>query len=198
MSKHPLDFSDDLVDSEDQKEARYEDRIVSYLTYRYNLSRYKSTLLTAAQRRFGRPQLLLSVFLDQFPTFPVFLASAKIPYIQEDCSMGRLLLRMSTRKIIQRYQQTIEEDLVPEAFQGKPFGLVFPWPRVEHGLILHDRPVDFQALPTSTTKPTVRIVWTLPRQKRTWMNKRCHYPTPHLTIERLEQFVDNLSWSPEE
>lgn len=196
---HPLQFVDSdggLVDSAELQEAQYEDKAIGYILYKFRLSRYKPRLLTESQHRFGRMALSAPLFLEFFPTFPFFVTAARVPYIEKDCTVRRLFNSISTRQVVKRYEQIIEEGLVPEVFRDKPIGLLFPWPHIDHGLILHDGVLDFEAKPAVGEKPTVRLVWTLPEQKRRWMSERQGWPTPYLVIEPFEQFLSNVVWDP--
>jgi hypothetical protein len=193
---HPLQFALDggLSDSAASSEAKYEDKVVSYLLYRFHISRHKSQLLTEAQRRFGRAMLSLPIFFERFPSFPVYLTVAQIPFIERECTVRKLFNSFSTRQMVKKYEEFIDEQLLPLEFGDKPLGLVFPWPHIEHGLILHDSFVDFTAKPQPNTKPQVRMVWTLSEQKRKWMDKHQGCATPYITVEPFEQFLGNLEW----
>jgi len=196
---HPLQFVDSdggLVDSQELQEAQYEDKAIGYVLYRFHLSRYKPRLLTEAQHRFGKMALTSALFLDNFPTFPFFLTTARIPYVEKDWTVRKLFNSMSTRQAVKRYEEIVSEGLVPAEFRDKPLGLIFPWPHIDHGLILHDGITDFEAKPAAGAKPTVRLVWTLSEQKRKWMDEQQGWPTPYLIIETFEQFLNNVIWEP--
>jgi hypothetical protein len=193
---HPLQFVTDgkLAETEANRAAQYEDKTVGHLLYRFHISRYKARLLMEAQRRIGKSVLSLPIFFEHFPTFPYYLTAAQIPFIERECTVRRLFNSMSTRPMIRRYEDFVDESLIPDCFIDKPLGLVFPWPHIEHGLIVHDGAVDFDTKPPVNTKPMVRMIWTLSEQKRKWMDKHQGWPTPYLTIEPFEQFLTGLAW----
>lgn len=193
---HPLLFvgADGEVDRSEQRDAQYEDKVVGHLLYRFHLSRFKAQLLMDWQRHCGKAALALPAFFRRFPTFPIYLTALQIPFIERECTVRRLFNSMSTRPMVKRYEEFVSEGLIPEDFADKALGLVFPWPHIDHGLILHDGLVDIENKPAAGTRPQVRLIWTLPEQKRKWMKTHQGWPTPYLTIEPFEQFIGNLTW----
>lgn len=183
---HPLLFKEEPEDRKARQEAEYEERLVGHLLSRYGLSSYKNWL-RKQNNASGTSVLTLPPFLEHFGQFPVYLSVAKIPGVTKNCTVDKLFNKMSTRKIVDVYA-TMRDELVPEHYQDYPFALVFPWPYIPKGMVLHDKSVTLDELPVGLKKPCVRLVWTLSKRKQRYGK--------YLVLEPLDQLLAAITWEP--
>ena len=168
MTPHPLGgINKKGDDREGIDESIFEDELVSYLLGRYGLRDSKWDILEAQKKSTGGYQLTLYQFQELFGSFPPYLVSTKIKGIAKDLTIRGLCQKFMARKIIKRYKELRET--VPLEYRGKLYGMVFNYPYITRGLILHNG---------DSHHDGVKIVWSDgPKQ---------------LCIEPFDQFLDCL------
>jgi hypothetical protein len=183
MPKHPLFYQEQPEDKRNRQESQYEEKLTSHLLTRYGLASYKSKLRQLAQKTYDDSRLKVGLFVEMFD-YPVQLGVVKMPVVKS-CSLDKLYNRISTRKIIEHYFLARDESQ-----SDKPFALVVPWTYIPKGMVIHERNVVIDELPSGLLKPCVRMIWTLPKKKQ----KRGKY----LVLEPLDQFLSGIDWKYEE
>ena len=180
-------YREDPEERKAKQAAEYEEKLVGHLISRYGLSSYKSWLRKQSQQQTGSSLLTMNSFLDSFGQFPVYMAVTKIGGLIKNCALDKLYNKMSTRKMIEAYV-TMRDELVPDYYQDYPFALVFPWPYIPKGMVLHDKGIDIEVLPEGLKKPCVRLVWTLSKRKQRYGK--------YLVLEPVDQFLAGIRWEP--
>jgi hypothetical protein len=149
------------------EEAAFEEKTVKYLLSHYGLAKSKWELLETQKKLTGGYNLTLHQFQEHFGSFPVYLVSAKIKDIAKDFTLLKVFKTFMARKIIKHYKDLRET--VPEEYRGRPYGMVFYFPYMSRGLILHNGDEQHDG---------VKIIWSDgPRR---------------LCVEPFDQFLDAL------
>ena len=185
MSRHPLAFEETPEERNARQQSAYEDKLTAYLLGQYKLTNHKAAMLKETDDHL--------LYLDQFVRrfgFPVYLAAGVIPWSHSDLTLDKLFNNFTTRKIKTRYEE-LEEEIIPEEYQGYPFGLVVKHPQISRGLILHNAAVDFTTAPKQE-KPCVRLVWAPTKRTRNVPG------LSYMTLEPFPQFIAALNWENEE
>lgn len=181
MEDHPLgNLQKNWEEIKGFQEGRYEEGIVAHLLTVYKLTKHKWPLLQEQRNTSGHARLTLYQFHQRFPDFPAYLAACRIPHVVKNCSLDKLFNKFADRDIMQRYETMLES--IPQAFQRHTHGLVFHWPYVSRGLILHDGEV-------TVGEEGVRMLIRLKKRKRV------------LCLEPFPQFLASSPqdhWSPED
>lgn len=154
MGKHPLGgFHRAHEENEGRREANFEEKCVRFLLGEFGLTKAKTRLSKMNHDATGSYRLTFRQFSLAFPSFPVYLAFTRARGIIPDCSLDKLWNRFHQRKIVKLYAELLEE-IVPEEFHDRVFGLVMKWPYVSRGVVLYDCGPDIYTIPGT------RVVWT--------------------------------------
>lgn len=148
-------------------EAAFEEKTVKYLLSRYGLTKAKWELLETQKKLTGGYKLTLYQFHEYFGSFPAYLVAAKIKDIAKDCTIQKMFKRFMARKIIKYYKDLRET--VPDEYRGRLYGMVFYFPYMSRGLILHNGDEHHDG---------VKVVWQDGNRS--------------LCVEPFDQFLDSL------
>lgn len=187
---HPLAFNESPEERQSRRQGAYADRMVNFMLSRYKLTRFRTTMQAAARSSTGNYRLTLDQFAKTF-NFPVYLFADVIPWVTRDMTLDKLFNHFTKRKILTRYEE-LSSEFTPEEYDGMPSGLIFKWPKISRGLILHNRVTDISEPPSGLTRPCVRMIWS-----PTTRTRRNIAGTRYLTLEPLEQFLAGVNWEPE-
>jgi hypothetical protein len=135
------------------KQAKYEGRIVKELLQRYELTDLTWMLLKEGKRSRRKPALLLEHFHARFPDFPIHLRAYIINKVSDVYPLYKLFKRLTTLPLYEEYRDLV--DSVRSRTESRSVGVVFPWPYIKHGLVLHNHPI-------STKVQGARMFWVLP------------------------------------
>jgi hypothetical protein len=142
----------DLDEYKQGKDANYESRMVKRLLDHFGLRTAESDIRRRSQDLTDRYDLTFAAFMEHFPSFPVYLGMAFIPYVRQT-ELLDLFKRPTSTKIYQAYRDFRLSQ--PDDSPTQTGGLIFHWSglgdmvchdddRVAvHGLCLHwklDRP----------------------------------------------------------
>ena len=162
-----------LGSGEAKRDERFENKCVQYLLSEFKLTKHAFSITERQRKLTGSRLLTLHQFAEEFPDFPISLASAKIPSVEVDTSVARLFNSFRTLKIVQKYEELAE--LIPKEQRHKPFGLIIAWSKINRGLLLHD-------MSTALSENGFRMYW---------KNNRVT-----LCLEPLKTFVERQTWRP--
>lgn len=127
--------------------AKFEEEVVNHLFSRYNLPReIRTRMLRAHAAETGRAGLTLPAFNDEFPSFPIYLRSMKLPKVRDENPVHRIYADFLNRKFVTEFEKL--KTVLPEDVET--YGLVFHWGFLRatgrqtvderaSGLVIHNR-----------------------------------------------------------
>lgn len=153
--------------------VRYEEDLVHRLLTRFSLQRVKHDLLQASIASTGMNRLTLDGFCVHFSDFPYYLGARIIRKVSERVTPSRLFKAFGTTELVKQYGDLL--DAAEFEAQARSIGMVFPWPNLPPGLIMHNETFD-------TSTPGVRLY--------------CSAGADSMTIEPYQLWLANLNWRP--
>ena len=172
-----------LTELMDAERLVYDEKTVRMLLKRYRISdEHKFAMWKESDRRLGTKRLTLELFLEFFPTFPMILRTERFSRITKKVSVADLFAEFG-KTILVRMYETNYKHCVPN-INPKPFGLVFDWPHVRGGLVIHNHPID-------TRVDGTRLLWTS-------KNGQLVVETLNVLLDTLDSEVPGgKGWQPE-
>lgn len=153
---------------------RFEHSLVDYLLKKFGMSRWRGELLQLRRTRIDDSLLQLQDFCYTFTDFPMYLGSRVIPHIAKKNPFSRFFLGFETTQLVQKYDEFLDS----MSDEGRPLGLVFRWPNVPHGMLLHNGVIDH-------AEDGAKLVW-------------CR-ESDQLTLQPFSLFVRSVqTWRPTE
>jgi hypothetical protein len=165
------------VDGKASQQRRWEHRVVGQLLTHYGLKQQAAALAQTAAGRSGVRGLTFAVFKEAYPTFPMWLACHKVPYVHE-LTVAKIVQRFTREPLWQTFEKA-EAD-APVAHQEGRFGLVFEWLKVWPTAILHN---DYHALQRGGE-------WAF------HFNWAGTDPPQRFAVQSFASFLDSLPWTP--
>jgi hypothetical protein len=164
--------------------GEFEQDVVNHLFRHFRLESFlKSHVIEWTYTVVGVRQLSLPGFDKVFPSFPMQLQVQKFRHLPEHLTVSRFFSDLRSQPFIKAYRRLLKE--APEDVREKPIGLVFHWPFLRGGLVIHDQEPDLNV-------PGVRVFWTCEHNRT--------FTIEPLTLLLLT--IDRLSsggrWSPDE
>jgi len=189
MDAHPLSglHHETMEEAQHRRESSFEEKIIRKILGDNRMASAKVPLMREQYNAHTNRRLTFFNFHNMFPSFPVYLLAADVPYVYKDCSVEKLFNRFSTRPFVSRYLELAEEE-IPEEFEGHYTGMVFPFKGVTRGLILHDKAPDLTVKPKGYKQSCVRMIWTIPGA------------TDYMVLEPFDLFLKSIDpdWIPDD
>lgn len=160
------------------KQQRWENKVVQRILTRFAIpAAAKSKILSFNTEKTGF--LSFASFHTLYPSFPVWLACQKIPYVHEDLTPERMVNRWTLTKTFQAFVDA--EANSPLQYQnGQGLGLVFEWLHVFPVAIISNHYHESEDSET-VFKHIIRTV----------------KPYQHMAIQSFDSFLASLGWTPD-
>lgn len=173
------------------RQSGFDHTVAKYLLQFYKLQRFTREVEETSAANTGEKKLSVQAFLDRFPDFPLWLFTHRLPFIHHDLRLDRLLKAIQQRRIVEKYEELVDDQL-PDFGDDTLAGLIFAYPPVGRGMVLHNDPaVVTECVTYAKNKPCVRFVWPL-------SGKRARKFGPALVMEPLQQLLAyHSSWEPQ-
>lgn len=180
----------DFAQRDAYRNSGFEHTVTKYLLQFYKLQKYKSEVEAVRDHKTGESGLSIAGFFARFPDFPVYLITDRLPYIHHDLQVAALFKSMQRRRIVQRFDDLVSDE-VPEDYSDGNVGVVFSYPPISRGMILHNASESVtDYVKYAADKPCVRLIWPL-------SGKREQRYGPLLVLEPFQQFLSGLrDWEP--
>jgi hypothetical protein len=164
---------------------QFEEQVVNLLFSCFGLpAAEKHVLRHRCKGRTGHDNLTLADFFESYPSFPLRFVIHRFRGLPRVLTVSQLFGNFARQPFARAFARVYEE-LDPDSAE-KSAGLLFSWPNVNAGLVLHNCPPDLQ-------QPGGRFYWVNPENPR-----EC------LVLEPLRLLLQSLSakgekrWSPDE
>jgi len=183
LGRHAMTTHDPLPELRRATEFDFAEEVVKLLLKRYRISKeHRLAMLEESERRFGTRHLSLDLFLKFFPTFPMVLQCVYIWQIAKRISIADLFGNFGRTPLVQFYEEFYKTAV--EDTDSRSFGLVFNWPHVRGGLVLHNHVID-------TRVDGTRLLWTS-------QNRQLVVETLGVVLDTLDSEVaGGKGWQPE-
>jgi len=129
-----------------RSDVSFEHEVVQTIISKYGLTAYKVDLMDKETRMYN-----LDKFSSRFPEFPLYLFSSYIPGLTKSEMVAKMFNNFEKCPFVTTFKDALEEQ-VPDEFRNYPCGLIFNYPRVPKGMILHSKAIE-------VTKPGTRLVF---------------------------------------
>ena len=179
------------TDFEELSRRKHEESVVKILLKRYRITdEEKFEMIDRYKCKTGRTHLVLSEFLDSYPTFPVHLGTTMIRNLPEKCQVQQMFNNFAGLDLFTAYDNLVE--CFGDNFRERRAGVVFKWPYVKDrngdggNLVIHNYTINVDV-------PGTRIFW-VPQKGR------------QLVVEQLDVLLESidrgwrggLGWQPYE
>lgn len=159
------------------EQQRWEDKVVSRILKRFDLGDVQTELRKQAADVRDSRCILFQDFLERFPRFPVYVASAVVKHVAKVTTTD-LFNRFTLTPIYREYMDA--EPAIPSAFHGDGYVMAFPWPRVLPMACVGE---NYNASPDSEALFFRHLRDTTPGRK--------------VYVRDFESFLKSLRWSPD-
>lgn len=112
----------------------YEEKIVKKILTSAGMANNAKELAMRAKEKTGKARLSFELFYEEYPTFPVYLAIRKLPFVHKIMTKD-LFNKFCSTIMFKEWQWFVDEAPVVT----KPIGLVFDWPGIKGTqMVLHN------------------------------------------------------------
>ena len=122
------------------EESAYEGRRMEFVLGQFGLSKRIPELRADERIGTGNPSPTFTAFERAFPGFPIALKFRPIPRVDRrvDCTLPSLLKEFRRSILFKEFDAYERAYRRSSPGDTRPFGLIYPYPRVKQGFILHD------------------------------------------------------------
>jgi hypothetical protein len=118
---------------------RFEAGVVEHLCKHFRLpSKAKSAMRSQFGARTGEYRLTLDAFYEQFPACPVYFVARVFRKVAMKSTVSRLLSRFLEQAFTKAFAG-LDDDVPVDIQDSHAIALVFPWPYLPDGMVLHNR-----------------------------------------------------------
>lgn len=157
-------------DFKQERELQFEQEVLSSLLTKFKLTSMRRELAKEHERNVGQFRATLDEFCHTFYDFPLYLQARVIPGVGKKESVSKLFQKFTDTSIVRYF----EELLAVVGEDGRPAGMIFSWPFVPLGLIIHNS--------TTLEHDGVSLTWKKSNDQ--------------LVITTWSSVLHNLAWQP--
>lgn len=164
-------------------QEKFEGKVVEFLLRQFSALSHKRDLLDLCYESERVRKLRLAYFQEHFHDFPVRLVSKHIRKVAEDANVRLLFMSFSQLPFVAAYDDYWQDVGQEAADSSRGFGLIFNWPFLPGGFVLHNINMELDT-------PGTRLV-------RVYKDGN---KTVRLVLEDLKSFCSMVSayWKPSE
>lgn len=159
-------------DFREMRARQHEDEIVRSLLAKLKLQKIGRELAKHQATIDGNFRATLDGFCSRFAEFPLYLQTSVIQGVGAKESVSRLFLRFGDTSIVKAYDEIASRSTL----ERRPVGMIFPWPHMPLGMILHNC--------GNCNHDGVKLVW--------------QRSDDFLVLEPWASFMHSLDWRPVE